>query len=241
MMTRLFQTAIGLYWIALGLLPSAMILAIVFCAWSIVNDVRSYLRAPIESAGQLLVHVRETIETTGDAIGNAVEPIAGVNRKVSDALQAVGGIPTQFTVPPIRIPAASLPVSPNVQVVGGVPRIRMDNASVQMPTIPAFTVQADGLSRAKEVLRNHLSIVADLSGILGGIPNLSGLREGAQALGEGLSELLAGLQRIGLKLLIIVLLTALMIGPWFYATYLLPYLQWTSRSIRKGWRLVIGA
>lgn len=237
-LSRMARKTHGMALIGLGFLPVALVAAIILCSWSIAIDIRNALVEPVNAVATVLNNVRDSAARSGDAISSVLQSAETIGDKVSETTEAVGRIPTQLNVPAIRIPAAKLPVKPNVQTSAGIPRIRMDNTTVQMPTIPGFAVSAEGLRQVKTILGDNLGIVTDLNAILAAIPNLDILGEDARALGENVREIFIGLQRIGIKVLIIAILVACIVVPWFYATYLMPYYQRSTRWVKEGWKML---
>lgn len=235
---RAYQRTRGLLLIGYGISPGIFAVAVLLLCLSIVKDVRVLLAGPLNSIGTVVTEVTDSAAKTADAIDNAIDPIATLNQRVTDALDAVGNIPTEVSVPSLPIPDANLPVSPNVRIQGTRPIIQMRTARTPMPTIPGFTLSLDALKQVKTVLQENFNIIGSLNGIVEKIPNLDALRGELQALVESSQQVISSSKNIAIKLLIVFVLVALIVAPWFYAVYVRPYLSWSFDNISKGWHLL---
>lgn len=218
--------------------PLLLIIAIIITFLLLVKDVKTLVAEPFDGLKTALVEVQENAAKTGAAIGKVMDPIKKVGEGVKKVTQTVGNIPTDVSIPSISIPKANLPVKPNVKMKGVVPNIKMEKVKVNMPSIPRFTLPIAGLKQVKEVISDNLGILGELNNIFKGIPNLSALREDAQALVGGVKNLLDGVKKIGIKIVIILLLLALIIIPWLWSVYVAPYFRWLNQSFTKGWRMI---
>jgi hypothetical protein len=114
----------------------------------------------------------------------------------------------------------------------------MTSVSVAMPTVPGFNLSVNGLQRVKDVLRDNLNILGKLNGITAALPDLSALSLHARSIGESVRTLASGMIRIGIKVLAIVILMALIVVPWAFNVYVVPYARWSLGSFRAGWDLL---
>ncbi|NEO74399.1 hypothetical protein [Moorena sp. SIO3H5] len=233
----------GIVMIINALIPIILVVVFLITFLTILHDIKSLVSGPLVEINNTLVEVKQTTQKAKAEIGNILEPIKTINAEVQEAFEIVEQIPTGVSLPDLGIPDVNLPVKPDVNLGGGFPpkvNIEMKDVSVAMPTIPGFEVPVVGLQQVKAVLKDNLEILRVFNTIVSGIPNLDSLRDDSQKIVAGVQELVNGIQKIGSKVLGLIIFSAIMVIPWLIKLCIVPYATWAYGQLTTGWALVRG-
>ena len=233
----------GIVMIIYALIPIIIVVVFLITFLTILHDIKSLVSGPLVEINNTLVEVKESTQKAKEEITNIIEPIKTINAEVQEAFEIVEQIPTGVSLPDLGIPDVNLPVKPDVKLGGGFPpkvNIEMKDVSVAMPTIPGFEVPVVGLQQVKTVLKDNFEILTVFNTIVSGIPNLDSLRDDSQKIVAGVQELVNGIQKIGSKVLGLIIFSAIMVIPWLIKLCIAPYATWAYGQVTTGWSLVRG-
>ena len=231
----------GLLTILYGLMPAILVASFLIVLLTIINDVRGLVTGPLENVQTALVEIKDVAQDLGDTAGTIVEPIQDINQRLADALSTLESIPTQLEIPSLNLPDVNLPVEPAVSIGEGFPPsvdVTMKNVSVQIPSIPSFSVDFPGLGEIAGVLTNNLNILGSLSNVLADLPGLDALRQESSKIVEASYTIFKMLKTVAIKVLVLTLLAALILIPLCIRVYISPYITWANKMLRKGWKLM---
>ncbi|GEM_PF-3569105 len=242
-MNQIVRKIRGLLMIVYGSMPIILITIFTITLLGIVNDVRIFVSGPINEINTTLIQVKETAEKAGEKIGKSLEPIQQINQEIQQGLNQIDTlyIPDKITVPNLGIPRVELPVKPNVKISGKLPpkvNIKMENVSVNMPTIPGFDVPIPGFTDVKNILENNFVILGQFSEVVGSIPYLESIREDSQIIVTEVQELVKELQFVAIKFLVLIVLGIIILIPVIIRLFVTPYITWTYGKFKRGWQLM---
>lgn len=204
-----------------------LVIAVLGTAW-IVSDVRLHFSVPLRAFENSLSAVGTALATAKQQVGQIAERTAEVKTAVRGIERAAERIPTTLQVPRIALPAATLPVRPELRrerknlglkKVSIVTGIDMLNASVRLPAVPAFTINAAPLGQVKTVLRETSRVAGDISDIGSRIARLGPLSDALAKIENDTAALINAVRAVGTTLAIVLLAFFAVLLPWLAISY----------------------
>lgn len=203
----------GLWMIFTALIPIAWIMIFL----NILFDINHLAHSSVNTINSTFSGMT-VFSDSANSLNNSMEPIRSLEKSLSEVSQKVYNIPVDIQTPVITFPDANLPF--------------------ELPTIPSFDVLIPGLKDVKNILANNFDILDKFNQLIASISNFEQNQVYYQEIILGIQNSIKELQTIAIKIIVLVVVGAIIIIPFFIKLFITPYFRWTHNRITTGWKLI---
>jgi hypothetical protein len=232
----------GLVLIVSVLMPIILGVGSIFLVRQIVADIEDVARVPLQRMNMNLNQAKDALVSARQAFDRAVNNVASVVQKAQQVRNSITSILTDIRIPRLNIPDPSISV-PTVSVEWSSAlgirypsniTIGSTSISIPVPDIPEFTVPVPGLPLVKNVVRDVVGVVDDLTSAVTSITGVKALTENindAVQQAQVLADRVEGVRerwQTTITLIVTVIVLCLVIT----------YVALTLQVLAKGWQML---